>query len=112
MPGMEFNQLQPGWWGTINGFETIAVSGNYQSDYTQGAVVVQTRGDNSQMGSYKTPTATGPVKIVSYSGSVITLQSQAGTWDQYDANADTHTKVTTKGGVTYKFDVAKRAFVQ
>lgn len=112
MPGMEFNQIQPAYWSTINGAETVVVSGNTQSDYTQGVVVVQTRGSNFSMNSYKTPTATGPVKIVSYNGTVITLQSQAGTWDQYDANADTHSKVTTKGGVTYKFDVAKRAFVQ
>ncbi len=56
------------------------------------------------------PTATGPLKIVSEAGGILTLKSVGGTYDAYDADTNTRHEVTTKGGTAYTFDLASRTF--
>ena len=110
-PGASFNQLDGGWEGHPGGVDTIVVSGANTATPNQGVLVMFTSYSHPAK-DYLSPTATGPLKIISATGSIITLQSQAGTWDVYDINTDTHTSVTTKGGVTYKFNANSQTWVQ
>jgi hypothetical protein len=110
-PAAAFHQMPTAWVGQLSGVQTVVASGNAPSNPNQGVVIVQTNGASGPTSSYQTPSATGPVKIISVNGNVITLQSQSGAWDSFSATGQA-TTVTNKGGVTYKFDVAKRAFVQ
>lgn len=105
-----FNQLEGGWEGHSGGVDTVIVSGAFRADENQGVLVVEKVG--SSFKNYNSPTATGPLKIISETGGILTLQSQAGTWETYDENTDTRSTVTTKGGVTYRFNTATNTWVK
>ena len=108
--GDGFSPPTSSWRGQING-ELITVAGSaLSSDPMQGMVFVMKDSSVATSKTYPTPTATGPVKIVSESNGVLTLKSIASTYEVYHEDTDTRESVKTPGGATYYFDVKTRVF--
>jgi hypothetical protein len=80
------------------------------SNPMQGIVFVDAFGAADSRQYIATPTATGPVKIISESNGVLTLQSIAGVYEVYREATDTIEYVTAPGGTTYRFSVLTRKF--
>lgn len=89
----------------------VAAGGSYP-DPMQGMVVVLEKSFGGSSKTYPTPTATGPVKIVSETNGVLTLESLAGEFEVYHEDTDTREKIKTPGGKAYYFNVRTKTFQQ
>ncbi|MEK7510021.1 MAG: S8 family serine peptidase [Patescibacteria group bacterium] len=87
----------------------VAAGGSYPAP-KQGMVVVLEKSFGGPSKTYPTPTATGPVKIVSEMNGVLTLESLAGEFEVYHEDTDMREKVKTLGGSIYHFDIRTRTF--
>jgi hypothetical protein len=84
-------------------------SGYHSSDPLQGEVYATIPGGGAHF--YPTPDATGPAKLVSVNGSVLTIETLAGNFDKQEAGGGMLLgKVVTKGGSRYEFDLVTRSF--
>jgi hypothetical protein len=93
-------------WLGYMGDTLLSITGTAKRDNPrQGAIFIMENDHVEGSKVYLTPTATGPVKVVSEKNGVLTLQSIAGTYE-IAGNG----KVMTPGGVTYSFDVKTRTF--
>lgn len=110
LPGSEFKQMDAAWNGKIKNDDHVGVSGAYTSDYSQGVLILLT--DLSNQTSYPTPTKTGPVKIISAEGDIITLESQAGDWEKFDENTGLREKISTSGGEKYRFNTETQSWMK
>lgn len=101
------------WKGYIDG-TLVAVTGTAEYANPSQGVVFVWEPDNGigTTRSYPSPTATGPLKIISQQNDVLVLQSVAGTYEVSNDDTGTRKSVTTKGGETYTFDIRGRKFVQ
>lgn len=101
------------WKGYIDG-KLTAVTGTAEYDNPSQGVVFVWEPDNGigTTRSYPSPTATGPLKIISQQNDVLVLQSVAGTYEVSNDDTSTRKSVTTNGGETYTFDIRGRKFVQ
>ena len=107
-PGAVFIQQTPAWRGYIGGVLYTAVSGAPRANPEQGTLVLFETYLNPV--NYHTPTAAGPVEIVSEQNGVLVLKSLAGKWEAYDSDTNAHKMFETKGGITYRFDLKSRTF--
>lgn len=91
--------------------DTVAAGANYENPM-QGEVIVYT--DPGDMGLQSnvisTPTATGPVRIVSEVNGVLTLESLAGKYRPMHNGQLTNEVVETPGGARYHFSVRTNKF--
>lgn len=105
--------LMPGtnsWLGYVDG-KLVSVTGTaYLKDPSKGVLFVMQDGKIVGSQRYAAPTSSGPLKIVSESNGVLTIQSVAGTYEAYDADTNLRQNVTTKGGTTYTFDTRTRTY--
>jgi|HubBroStandDraft_5_1064220.scaffolds.fasta_scaffold144391_1 hypothetical protein len=96
------------WQGDIGTSEYTVEAGASYTNPMQGEVAIGLEP------YYPTPTATGPVRIVSESGGILTLESIAGTYEVSTPDNDpgpmTSKQVTTPGGATYHFNIVTRKF--
>ncbi len=97
------------WTGKLDGAWRTIYAGYAFADPSQGLVIV----DGGAEKYVRTPDATGPLKIISERGGILTLQSEAGTFDAPTPETETEvaTTVHTAGGKTYRFDVRKGEFI-
>lgn len=86
-------------------------TGYHDSDPLQGEVYVSVPGGGVGGQFYSTPEATGPAKMVSINGSVLTIVTLGGTYDKREpGTGDLLGTITAPGGAQYKFDLATRTF--
>jgi hypothetical protein len=99
-------------WVGYLGDTLISVTGTARNDAPmQGAIFIMENGQIVGSQVYLTPTATGPVKVVSEKNGVLTLQSIVGTYEIYRIDDGAVIgKVTTPGGSTYSFDLNTLTF--
>ena len=114
MPPAGYNDFRTfGYWGGMVSSGYMGVrAGAAQKSPQQGAVLVSDATTGVGANIYNTPSATGPVEIVSEANGVLVLHSIAVSVDVYDEVADRHTTVATQGGTTYTFDTKTRTFVK
>lgn len=85
-------------------------AGDHRSNPFQGEILIYNQ-QHMPGKYYPTPTATGPVRIVSEKDEMLTLQSVGGEYEQsVDHGVAPSIKVKVKGGVTYYFDLKTRLF--
>ena len=85
-------------------------AGNHRSNPFQGEILIYNQ-QHMPGKYYPTPTATGPVRIISEKNGVLTLQSVGGEYEQsVDHGAAPSIKVIVQGGVTYHFNLKTRLF--
>ena len=96
-------------------------AGSHDSNPVQGMLLVivdSADGRDRHVQTYDTPTAAGPVKVISEAGGILTLQSISGSyriptpdWDP-DRNPSSLAPrpVTTPGGATYYFNMRTKTF--
>jgi hypothetical protein len=90
--------------------EVVTVySGYHKSDPLQGEVYATIPGGGAHF--YPTPDTTGPAKLIAVNGTVLTIETIGGTYEQYEAGTGIKTgSVTAKGGSRYEFDLVARSF--
>lgn len=82
-------------------------AGGFTYEPLQGAVMVNAKNG----GTFRTPTATGPVKIIAENDGVLTLESQKGEYGVYDPDDKSKGEVVkAPGSVLYYFDIRNRTF--
>lgn len=83
-------------------------SGYRRSDPLQGLVHVFSSHDGQY---YPLPAATGPAKILSINGSLLTVETLGGTYEKDEPGTETKVgAVTAPGGRQYTFDLSTRTF--
>jgi hypothetical protein len=109
--GKGFRLTKNSWEGYVGDQLFDAAGTAYVDNPKQGVVFVMKRGDITSIDTYDTPTATGPVEIVSVQGVILTLNSAAGTYRANDpADGQLLGIVKAPGGATYHFNVETRSF--
>ena len=110
-PAKAYVQPTNTWLGYL-GNTLFSVTGSAQAhNPMQGVIFIMATEHVYEGEIYPTPTATGPVKVVSEKNGVLTLQSIAGTYKIYRVEDGAVTGgVTTPGGATYTFDLATKTF--
>jgi hypothetical protein len=101
------------WQGYAGPLFVTIYAGDRYGDPKQGMLIVQMEGNadsDFQIDTIPTPTATGPVKVVSEAGGTLTLKSVAGTFKAEHGDDAPPEYVTTPGGATYYFNIAARKF--
>jgi hypothetical protein len=103
------------WGGSVKKTCVGVYAGYVPTDPARGALAVYGNFENSsQYQVYLTPTATGPVRIVSEENGILKLQSVAGTYDKDlmvpTKDGLTSVQVKTPGGGTYVFDLATKSY--
>jgi hypothetical protein len=110
------------WQGYVNSFLYKVYAGNDYNNPKQGMIVIEAESESDQhvgIERIRTPSATGPVEVVSEKGGVLVLESKAGTYEVsaerppdsgYVEAPDGRLYVKTVGGETYYFDIAARKF--
>lgn len=110
-PGSVFRQTPRAWRGYANEKLVTIVTGSFYADPGQGIVVVMEGVfDPTQFKTYKTPSATGPVKIVAESNGILILESITGTFEVYREETNTRENVITPGKSVYHFNTTTRKF--
>jgi hypothetical protein len=109
--GKGFRLTKNSWEGYVGDQLFDAAGTAYVDNPKQGVVFVMKRGDITSIDTYDTPTATGPVEIVSVQGIILTLKSAAGTYRANDpADGQLLGIVKAPGGATYHFNLETRRF--
>jgi len=94
------------WVGIVDGKPYSVVAGYEYSDPLQGMLVIVTEYGKPHI---PTPTATGPICIISEKEDILTLRSTAGRYERVDQD-EKESYVTSPGNMIYHFNVRTGKF--
>jgi hypothetical protein len=109
--GKEFIPAKNAWSGYVDSKLVDASGSAHVDDPAKGVVFVMEDGIFASGRAYDAPTATGPLKVISAAGEVVTLRSTGGKYTARDPADGAKLKtVHPKGGTLYHFNLRTRTF--